>query len=102
MRWDLGDNWIILHLPVSSHQMAIPQTVIGKLTSRTNEARTKVGVGFLPSHELMIEIAIKDLIHERVPVKNKALKHQQDEDMECKGKDTGSPEGWSELNCLTW
>lgn len=49
--------------------MAIPQTVIGKLTSRTNEARTKVGAGFLPSHELLIEIATKNLIHEWVPEK---------------------------------
>lgn len=78
--------------------MAIPQTDIGKLT---NKARTKVGVGFLPSHELVIEIATKNLIHERVPEKNKALKHQYNEDTECKGKDTGSLEGWSELNCHT-
>lgn len=81
--------------------MAIPQTVIVKRTCLTNEAGAKVGAGFLPDHGLTVERAINLVIHERVPVKMKTLKHQQDVETTGKDEDIGSPGGWCELNCHT-
>lgn len=73
-RWEFKDSRIFLSF---SHQLTIPQSVIVKLPCLTNEARTKIRAGFLPHRGFMGEIATKNLIREKVPVKSKTQKCRQ-------------------------